>query len=305
MILAALMFAGTLLLSAACLYAFRSVLESPALTRTNYRGKAVPTGAGVIFAPVFLVSWSFIFALSAWPVARVSNSLVLGMDAMLVLVLGMCLAGFVDDVAGDREQRGFKGHFSSALKGRFTTGFLKALVGFVAALAAAAVVTFTVPGSRSAYGEWVLNAAVIALAANFFNLLDVMPGRAMKVFVPAEVLALFLTWRYWFAWRDMLHIPEAVVTHELYVIPGLCVLAAALALAPGDLRERFMLGDAGSNVMGAAVGLGLVIGTNFWWRLGVLALLLALNLLSEKFSFSRAIASNRALNWVDSLGRKG
>ena len=87
--------------------------------------------------------------------------------------------------------------------------------------------------------------------------------------------------------------------------PALAVAAFALVLFPGDLREKFMMGDAGSNVLGAVIGLGLVLGTSFWWRLGVLVLMLALNILSEMVSFSEVIASNRVLNWLDSLGRKG
>jgi len=69
--------------------------------------------------------------------------------------------------------------------------------------------------------------------------------------------------------------------------PALVVLAVALILFPGDLREKFMLGDAGSNVLGAVIGLGLVLGTSFWWRLGVLILMVILNILSENTRFRR------------------
>ena len=62
----------------------------------------------------------------------------------------------------------------------------------------------------------------------------------------------------------------------------------------GDLTGKFMLGDAGSNVLGAVVGMGLAVGLGLYWRLGVLALLLVLNLLSERYSFTRLIDGNRA-----------
>jgi UDP-N-acetylmuramyl pentapeptide phosphotransferase/UDP-N-acetylglucosamine-1-phosphate transferase len=123
----------------------------------------------------------------------------------------------------------------------------------------------------------------------------------MKMFFPALALCAGLTLRFE---------GVGVFSHYysplyMYVTPAIAVAAVALVLFPGDLREKFMLGDAGSNVLGAVVGLGLVLGTSFWWRLGVLAVMLVLNVLSEKYSFSKAIASNRVLNWIDSIGRKG
>jgi UDP-GlcNAc:undecaprenyl-phosphate GlcNAc-1-phosphate transferase len=226
----------------------------------------------------------------------------LGMTSMLIIVLGFCFLGLLDDVAGDSGAKGFKGHFSEALHGRFTTGLVKAFLGFVIALVATQPELFTSARySGRDYGIWIMDAAVIALAANFFNLLDLRPGRAMKVFFPALALCAGLTLRF-----------QAVGAFEAfypplyyYITPALAVAGIALVLFPGDLRERFMLGDAGSNVLGAVIGLGLVVGTSFWWRLGVLVLMLGLNILSEKYSFSEAIASNRALNWIDSFGRKG
>jgi UDP-N-acetylmuramyl pentapeptide phosphotransferase/UDP-N-acetylglucosamine-1-phosphate transferase len=70
------------------------------------------------------------------------------------------------------------------------------------------------------------------------------------------------------------------------------------------MKEKFMIGDSGANVLGAVIGLGLVLGLSFWWRLGVLIFLVFLTALSEKFSFSRVIEGNRVLNWLDELGRK-
>lgn len=301
------MFLGSVAASIVFLFAFRGILQSEGLQRTNFRGVRLPTAAGTVFAPSFLVIWMvsqvyFVGNRENW--ARLDKAghfgLGPGMNVMLVLVLGMCLIGLLDDAAGDRSARGFKGHFSEALKGRFTTGFMKALLGLIVALVAL-FPQFIIVGRMSFqdYGNWLLGAAVIALAANLFNLLDLAPGRALKAFFPALALCIGLTLRY-----EAVGAGNPYPSLSFYVAPAISVAAVALVLFPGDLRERFMMGDAGSNVIGAVIGLGLVLGTSFWWRVGVLVLLLVLNLLSEKFSFSRVISSNRALNWLDELGRE-
>jgi hypothetical protein len=291
-------FGGSLLLGLVLFLSTKSIFESPALMRANYRGLQVPTGAGIIFAPVFLVVWIAIFVLQLGPgylatAQRHGAKIMLthGMNMMLILVLGMCLIGFLDDVAGDRQIRGFKGHFVEAFHGRFTTGFFKALAGFIVALAATAQLSLMVSPTFRMYGEWLLNAALVALMANLFNLFDLKPGRALKLFFPLVLLTIGLSLRL-----------ESL--RYAYIAPALSVAAVALVLFPGDLREKQMLGDAGSNVLGAVVGLGVAMGMNIWWRIGVLVFLLFLTALSEKLSFSRVIEGNKVLNWLDELGRR-
>ena len=62
--------------------------------------------------------------------------------------------------------------------------------------------------------------------------------------------------------------------------------------------------DAGANSMGAF--LGYIYATTLpLVSLAILALsLLILNIISEKFSFSKVIQSNRVLAFLDRLGRK-
>jgi len=311
------LFLGGLASGLVTLFLLRGTLSSERLERVNYRGVKLPTAAGVAFVPAFLMVWAVAVAvLSGLSGAgrQADADLITGLSMMLVAVLGFCLLGLLDDVAGDSGAKGFKGHFSEALHGRFTAGLVKAFLGFVVALVALAPLVLRDANSTpSNYGIWILDAALVALTANFFNLLDLRPGRALKVFFPAFALCAGLTLRYSVegmspgltfqaaAGPGSIYLPYLY----RYVAPALIIVAVAIVLFPGDLREKFMLGDAGSNVLGAVIGIGLVLGTSFWWRFGILILVLFLNILSEKYSFSKAISSNRALNWIDSLGRKG
>jgi hypothetical protein len=89
--------------------------------------------------------------------------------------------------------------------------------------------------------------------------------------------------------------------------PGLALAAAMgafAALFPEDLDERLMLGDAGANALGGVLGLAVVLEVGWHARLVVLAVLLALNVVSEWVSFSRVIARVGVLRALDDLGRR-
>lgn len=276
--LAAAVFLGSLAAGALYMLAGRNLLSHPVLARKNYAGREVPTSAGILFAAVYLPVYVVVRIFENSGEASSFGP----RESLLVLVIGMCFVGLIDDVLGDRGSRGFRGHLGAALKGRLTTGLFKAFAGFLIAMAA------SFPFSRHLW-EVVLNAALIALCANIFNLLDIRPGRACKIFFPAFAATVALTWG----------------LGNAFIPYALSCCAVALLLFPGDLSEKYMLGDAGSNVLGATVGLGLALGTGAWWRLGLTIFLIILTLLSEKFSFSAIIESNRVLNRLDNLGRKG
>jgi hypothetical protein len=115
-------------------------------------------------------------------------------------------------------------------------------------------------------------ALLVALAANTLNQLDTKPGRALKAYLAAAV-----------ALRAPL---------------GLAVL-----LLPYDLRERVMLGDAGSNALGAVLGLNSVDrfhGRGRWVAIGMLA---GLNVLGERRSLGALIERTPLLRDLDALGR--
>lgn len=269
--------AGSLAVSLLFLIAAGPLFEAERMVRTNYAGRRIPTAAGVVFVPAFILSYVVLTAVDG----AASKTLPGPAESLLILVVGMCFFGLLDDVAAEGSDRGFSGHLKALFRGRLTTGLLKAAGGLLVAVAASLFLA-------GPAWEVILDAVLIALAANLFNLLDTRPGRALKVFV-----VLFAT--------------VTVLNRGLMdtFMPYLASAGAiALSLFYGDLSERFMMGDAGSNVLGATIGLGLVIAVNDWWKLGIAIALLLVNLTSERFSFSVIIENNRVLCWVDSLGRR-
>ena len=113
---------------------------------------------------------------------------------------------------------------------------------------------------------------LVGLAANFLNQLDTRPGRALKA----------------------------------YLLGALAVeapIGVAVLLLPYDLRERTMLGDCGSNALGALIGLRSVsrlTDRGRWLAIGALA---GLTLLGERRSLGELIERTPALSHLDALGR--
>ncbi|MGH9135890.1 MAG: hypothetical protein ACRD0G_02450, partial [Acidimicrobiales bacterium] len=126
---------------------------------------------------------------------------------------------------------------------------------------------------------------LVALAANLGNLLDRAPGRVTKSTVVTFAVLLAGTGA-----GSELTGPAMVV-------------GAGLGLLVPDLRERVMLGDAGANALGAAVGVGAVVACSPGVRLVLLAAVAVLNLASEVVSFSRVIDATPPLRWADRVGR--
>jgi hypothetical protein len=69
------------------------------------------------------------------------------------------------------------------------------------------------------------------------------------------------------------------------------------------LREKAMLGDTGSNLIGALIGIWLVTTLSDPARLIALGVLAALTIYGEFRSISAAIDRIPPLGWLDSLGR--
>ncbi len=131
------------------------------------------------------------------------------------------------------------------------------------------------------YALWrtrsVSGAVLVGLAANFWNQLDTRPGRALKAYV---ALAL----------------------------PLRAPLGLAVLIAPYDLREMTMLGDGGSNCLGALLGLRSVgrltgKGRLAAIRFGVIGALAAFTVLGERTSLGSLIERTPVLRDLDRWGR--
>src|SRR5699024_6881079 len=80
-------------------------------------------------------------------------------------------------------------------------------------------------------------------------------------------------------------------------------VGASIALLPDELAERSMLGDAGANALGAALGVAAVAQAERSMRVTLLGGVLALTLASERTSFSRIIDRVPPLRGIDRWGR--
>ena len=115
-------------------------------------------------------------------------------------------------------------------------------------------------------------ALLVGASANLMNQLDTKPGRALKAYIAAAFV---------------LDAP----------------LGLAVLLLPYDLRERLMLGDAGSNALGAMVGFKSVDRFRGWGRWAAVAGVVAFNLVGERRSLGELIERTPVLAEIDQLGR--
>jgi UDP-N-acetylmuramyl pentapeptide phosphotransferase/UDP-N-acetylglucosamine-1-phosphate transferase len=199
--------------------------------------------------------------------------------AGLALVGSVALVGGYDDLYGDAQARGLRGHFRALSEGRVTTGMVK-----LVSLAAAAGLATAADRRRPI--DVALGTVLIAGSANLLNLFDLRPGRAAKV----SALTGFVLSR----------IGDPTTRPVAGVATG-----AALAALPADVREQAMLGDCGAGVLGATLGWSLAGRRSRVSRLGAAAAITALTLASEQVSFSAVIDANQVLRWLDRLGRGG
>jgi hypothetical protein len=236
-------------------------------TRTNYAGHTVTLLEG----PAFVVS-------------AVAGALAGGAGAPAAVAgLGAGAFGALDDLVGDSSRKGLGGHLAAACRGEVTTGAIK-----VVGLGATGLLTACMDRSRTRTGPMatLIGGAVIAGSANIVNLLDLRPGRALKVVLLFSVPLL----------------GGARGTLSSTAAAG-AAAGAAIGALPGDLAGRSMLGDMGANSAGALLGTALVARTGLGGRLLALAVVTALTLASEKFSFTTVIEATPGLRELDALGR--
>ena len=268
------------LLSAGAWRATRDLFALPLFARRNHRGVDVPVGAGLLVVVAAIATEALLAVSDTMAHPAVGERT--GRLAVLVLATGFGLLGFVDDVAASGDDRGFAGHLRALGRGRLTTGGLKLVGGGLLALA-------VVPATgEQRLAVLLVDAVLIALTANVANLFDRAPGRTTKVGLVATLAV----------------VASASATDRHLLVGMVIVAGASAGLLAFDLGEELMLGDAGSNVIGAALGMGVVLSTAPGTRVVVLILVALLNLASERVSFSRVIDGVAPLRAVDRLGRR-
>ena len=269
-------------------------LESAGQLKPNYRGRRLPCPFGLLALAAALLALIPLTLIAKLAPAEVFHPEVL---PIALYALGVIALGLVDDTLGSAgsspgpghaagpdgddaraAHRGWRGHGAAALRGELSTGAFKAFGSL--GLALLAVSYFSLSNWR-----WLLAAAVLVLATNAFNLLDLRPGRSAKAFV---LLGAGLT----------------IGSMDLRPLWAVGLFAApALVAGAYDLRERAMLGDTGANLLGALAGMWLVLTLSGTGQLIALVLLAAITLYGEIRSLSALIDRTPGLRELDSWGR--
>lgn len=247
------------------------MLENSGMIRENYRGDMIPVGLGLVFIPSLVIN-SIILIYS-----NIVPEKIIMIYMLLFASIAMSFVGIIDDSLGNRGVTGLIGHFKALFKGSLTTGAFKALLGGFVGLTLAVTLSKSIPNI-------IVATLVVALSTNMMNLFDLRPGRAIKAYV---ILAIII------------FLASAKFNREVMML----IVPAVLAYFYFDLRALTMMGDAGSNVLGVSIGVFIVSYFDLPVQLVSLVLLVAIHVLTEKFSLTKIIENNRFLNYVDKLGR--
>lgn len=286
----------------------RKRIKASQWERTNFHGVTVSLRGGVAMAGAAVASAAVASALSDQPRAALGG---------VVASLGGGLAGYIDDVDqgahdGGKVAKGLKGHLGALAHGQVTTGVIKIAGIGASALAASALVGSKATSVGGKVADLALNTVLIAGTANLANLLDLRPGRALKATV---LVATPLSYFSCAAAKTPASgasgaasatpaAPASASGASAQRLLASGLNAAAITALVEDLQETTMLGDTGANAAGALLGTSLAANDSWKLRLGTTLGVVGLILASEKVSFSKVIAANPALNWLDQLWRR-
>ena len=263
---------------------FKSMLVNGNVIRPNYKNEMIPVGMGIVFLPMIIINsiiLGFVTLNNIWFVSSSNYNLnivwLLCLALYIFSMMAMFFAGALDDLIGNRNVSGLKGHFKSLFKGELTTGGFKALFGGFVGLVVSVCIS-------SSIVDIIVNTLIIALSTNLMNLFDLRPGRAIKAY-------------------SVIMIPIYITLTVYTKVFPLLILPNVLAYFNTDLKARGMMGDTGSNVLGISIGVLMALGYGIKVRLAWLVFLILMHLITEKFSLTKIIEKNRVLKFIDNLGR--
>jgi UDP-N-acetylmuramyl pentapeptide phosphotransferase/UDP-N-acetylglucosamine-1-phosphate transferase len=257
------------------------MITEAGVLKPNYQGEEIPVIGGLIFVTLL----PFITAVGLFLGMKSFNTI--NSFLFLFVIFGMGFLGLVDDQFGNHSVKGFKGHFTKLFKEKkLTTGGFKAVFGSIVALA------FSIGSAKFIHNNWwfvtlSLDFLLIVLSANSINLFDLRPGRAGKIYIFGFIIVLIFS-------KDF----------ENYIGLFLPILAIMFAYLPLDLRAKVMMGDLGSNVLGASLGIMMSWMFTDISKIVAIVILILIQLAAEKYSFSEIINNYHILRSIDELGRR-
>lgn len=248
------------------IYPLAQLLADGGALRKNFKGKEIPVAMGLVIGFGIL------------PSLLIYGSLFNGkiVPQLLILFFITMSVGLIDDLLGNHEVKGLKGHFNLLLKKKkLSSGALKAIIISTISLYFSLLIS-------NNYFVWILNFFILVLITNLFNLLDVRPGRAIKVyFLIGTVLVL-------------------TYTANNYL---LIMLSSVLAFSPWDLKGKAMLGDTGSNLLGMSIGISVLLNLNLTLKIILFIALSYVHWYTERNSLTKLIERVYFLQFIDNLGR--
>lgn len=261
-------------------------LAEAGFVRSNYAGREVPVPSGILIPIAGFVALGF-----SEPLDRLFDDRVLGARGLvpaMIYIIGVGLLGTIDDLLGTpviegglgrQDPRGVRGHMKATFGGGFSTGAVKAICSLgLAAFAVGLVVEDT--------AEYLLATALVVVTTNLFNLLDLRPGRALKVFFVLAAGLCLGAWTLSPLWATTVFLGSLPVLFHY------------------DLTEQGMLGDAGSNVLGAIAGIWMIFTLSVTGQAIALVVVVLITLYGEFRSISKLIDRVPVLRFFDQLGRR-
>lgn len=239
------------------------------IKKINYNKKEIPIGMGILLLFSTVVATFFLIFFTEQPMMH------------YIFLFGVSLIGFagiLDDIVEESRIKGLKGHFTRMVKGELTSGGIKAIIGGLTAI----FVSFSFSINLI---DLIVNTFIILFSINSMNLFDVRPGRALKVFY-------FISGVFW------------VIGNFSDKYLTILMIGGTLPVLKGDLREKYMLGDVGANILGYTLGFTGAISLSIRYKGIAIFLLIILHLIAEVKSISEFINKVPLLCYLDCLGRR-